>query len=108
MKEVNTMISFKPFTEEDFITIADNRLNEEIFNCPYCGYKIRVTEAYINERQREDFNLMIKHYNDMINQINEAIFEIYGEDIRLKLLSKKLSEIQKNFAKPSLQLVKGG
>lgn len=105
MKLIKTELFFKPMTMEEIGTVLDHELSIKIFDCPKCGFDIRATEAYVNERQRFQLEKMINRFNGAMEEIQEAIIEVYGEDIRMEWLQRKLQAIRDEFAKPKLKLV---
>ena len=106
MKEINTLMDFRPMTREDLSRIVDRKLNIELFDCPRCGNSLRIHEEYINEKQKFEFDHMIKRYNTMIEEIQTAIINIYGEDVRMRQLANEMNVIRRKFEQPNLKTIK--
>ena len=97
-----------PWNDISVPRLLDNHIKTVEINCPVCKNGITFTEVYINRQQEEKVNYMIDRLNSLMKDIDDAILEIYGEDIRLALLQKRMSKLKEDYFSPKLEIIKGG
>ena len=93
-------------SEKDFASVADCTVKTIEYKCHYCNNSNRFVEAYLTEFQKEMVDMLIKQLIDMVEEVDKAAIEVYGENPARVLFVKKIQEIKDRFMKPKLSLVK--
>ena len=84
-------------TLEDIGSIMDFNVKTIEVPCHVCGNRLRLTESYINSMQKDVIDRIIKSYGQLLNDTQDAIIEIYGEDPRMTLLAKRMQAIKNKY-----------
>ena len=95
-----------PWSDVSFERLLDNDIKYTEISCIACGSRIKIAESYINKMQEQEINYTIDRFNSFMKALDDSILEIYGEDIKSVLLSKKIKELKDEYFKPKLKLMK--
>jgi hypothetical protein len=86
-----------------FATLEDS--NHLDIQCR-CGNTIRIPDIYLTEYGMKRLRELEERYEQLEKGLSKALIEIYGEDPRRILLTRKLNKLKEDYFKTRLRVIK--